>query len=989
MPSRSRPFYFTVKSKTGEKIPVAVNGEPTRIDAPGFTGLCHIIHDTGSETGSARVEPSQKRGLIVQMQGKFAQAATLGEENSTNIWLGGTLGAALNLGWVMRNVVSLGSKFANKKTGGRFYIDLGNDQAPCQMGFHLRALFRVLATSEGEEAPKLGSPELDAIPYGGPGLLEVDTTKTYTLYWKIPYLDLCTWELLKVPAISPLPLENVLGDLSTTRLFMYDLGNCSAHHPDYEKSLLLEATFERGAEGDEFYNPATVHPPTVLDAPPGTSKKEPGLPHDDSMSIVDSLQELAEDLNEDSMELSNLFARALQELPLWQGFDSLNGLDFRVPFYIEAIGRFRKQEVRSWYVLRAESAAGDFYWQARDAEELAALCRPKRRLPRFLRGAAQRKYHCCDVRTLEQFRLIVTSHLAEDSKMRSAVLQANALPDSPQSPSRLMQPPPRFFEPDGTMCGVAFAQAAQGLKGAKREALVGAVHFEGRICEELLRLSSDNFIRCFSPYDCDQPRVLIHAGEITRVEALSQKFLDRFHLFEVHTDPRAHVFCCANAPDRDEWVAVLREAAQSASVSRAGPTGPMSPNSIYGVASAKKAAGRWSRNSRGSDGVPSRLGPFLDATGAGRWPSIRYVLNDRLLTSAAPEPLTADAAAHLLELALALGSEPSQTSLAAYLDSACMLKAVRFNLWSQAELKAFWCNVYHCLLLHGLLVLNAPDSEEKLATFRRRTSYVVGLRPVSLADIEAEIFHMPMESAAPPEVESVGPRGCCSFRGKVARAPTKTSALADTAKQVDQTPAAAPVELSQKSRVAVEWNSSALATDRVNACMYLDAAETWEAPSMDPRVELILAEGTGSCSIPVLRAASLDRQLDEAASLFVQAQVETQANGGVLRAVTLPGKCRALKRHFKNERELLLFLWKYQPPTAASLPDTPVQVKYRAPGRPSTRTMISRATMDSETPRSLSIAETGARDAHLNLLSKGYGSAIPGDQLETLNIISL
>ncbi|CAE7042016.1 unnamed protein product [Symbiodinium sp. CCMP2456] len=109
----------------------------------------------------------------------------------------------------------------------------------------------------------------------------------------------------------------------------------------------------------------------------------------------------------------------------------------------------------------------------------------------------------------------------------------------------------------------------------------------------------------------------------------------------------------------------------------------------------------------------------------------------------------------------------------------------------------------------------------------------------------------------------------------------------------------------------------------------------------------------------------------------------------VLRAVTLPGKCRALKRHFKNERELLLFLWKYQPPTAAALPDTPVQVKYRAPGRPSARTMISRATMDSETPRSLSIAETAARDAHLNFLSKGYGSAIPGDQLETLNIISL
>ena len=30
---------------------------------------------------------------------------------------------------------------------------------------------------------------------------------------------------------------------------------------------------------------------------------------------------------------------------------------------------------------------------------------------------------------------------------------------------------------------------------------------------------------------------------------------------------------------------------------------------------------------------------------------------------------------------------------------------------------------------------------------------------------------------------------------------------------------------------SVARNSSALATDRVNACMYLDAAETWEAPS--------------------------------------------------------------------------------------------------------------------------------------------------------------
>ncbi|CAE7254414.1 unnamed protein product [Symbiodinium natans] len=989
MPSRSRPFYFTLYSKTGEKIPVAINGEPAQIDAPGFTGLCHIVHETGSETGLAKVERSRNRGLIVQMQGKFAETATLGEENSTNIWLGGTLGSALNLGWVMRNVVSLGSKFANKKTGGRFYIDLGNEKAPCQMGFHLRALFRVLATPEGEEAPRLGSPELDDLPYGGPGLIEVDTSKTYTLYWKIPYLDLCTWELLKVPAISPLPLENVLGDLSTTRLFMYDLGKCGAKHPDFEKCILLEATFERGAEGDEFYDPRTAKVaaaaitqlPTVLNASPSSPKKEIALPHE--VSIADSLQELAEDLSEENQLLRDMFAQTLQELPCWQGFESLRSVDFRVPFYIEAISRFRKQEVRSWYIVRAEAPASDqFYWQARDAEELAVLCHPKRRLSRFIRGAAPRNYRCCSVKTLEQFRIIVGDHLAKDSKLRSAVLQAaNAPPDSPKSLSRLMQPPPRFFEADGAMCGLAFAQAAQEQTGTKKEALVGAVHFEGRICEELLRLSSNNTVRCFSPYDCDQPRVLFHAKEILQVEALPQKLLNRFHLFEVQTNLRVYVFCCAGASARDEWVAALMEASRSQGSGGGPAADPASPKSaVHSIASAKKAAGKLSK-ARANE-IPSRLWPLLDVTGARRWADVRYVLNDRLLTSAPPQPLASDAAGHLLEQALALGTEPSQQSLTTYLDSTCMLKTVRFTLWSQSELKAFWLNVYHCLLLHGLLVLPAPDTQEKWTAFRQRASYLVGLRPVSLADIEAEIFRLPKESVAPPqEVGAINPGGCCGlFVGKA------TVKAPDTIKQ-----AADPVEPSQNSRMLVESgeNTDTSPVDPVNACLYLDVAEAWEAPSADPRLELGLALGSSSCSIPVFRAANLDSQLDEAARLFVQAHVETEANEGELGTVSLPAKCRALKRHFKDDKELLHFLWKFQSSMALPLPDKPVQVKYRALGWLSSRAKVSRATMESETPRSLSIAESGARDAHVELLSKGYGSAIPGDQLETLNVISL
>ena len=64
------------------------------------------------------------------------------------------------------------------------------------------------------------------------------------------------------------------------------------------------------------------------------------------------------------------------------------------------------------------------------------------------------------------------------------------------------------------------------------EALVGSVHFEGRICEELLRLSSDGFLRCFTPYDCEKPRISVHAGEILQIEALPGPTLGRFMLWQ-------------------------------------------------------------------------------------------------------------------------------------------------------------------------------------------------------------------------------------------------------------------------------------------------------------------------------------------------------------------------------------------------------------------------------------------------------------------------
>ena len=109
------------------------------------------------------------------------------------------------------------------------------------------------------------------------------------------------------------------------------------------------------------------------------------------------------------------------------------------------------------------------------------------------------------------------------------------------------------------------------------EALVGSVHFEGRICEELLRLSSDGVLRCFTPYDCEKPRISIQAAEILQVQELPGQFLGRFLLWQaagldsenaccaaridrakVSTFLKVFVFCCADSEERETWISNLQ-----------------------------------------------------------------------------------------------------------------------------------------------------------------------------------------------------------------------------------------------------------------------------------------------------------------------------------------------------------------------------------------------------------------------------------------------
>ena len=97
--------------------------------------------------------------------------------------------------------------------------------------------------------------------------------------------------------------------------------------------------------------------------------------------------------------------------------------------------------------------------------------------------------------------------------------------------------PPRFFS-DGSSraCLLAFASAKEGRGNVVHEGLVGSLQFEGRICEELLRVSSDGMIRVFAAHDCDKPRVKIARADVLLVKPIegqcevSRIFLQRLYV---------------------------------------------------------------------------------------------------------------------------------------------------------------------------------------------------------------------------------------------------------------------------------------------------------------------------------------------------------------------------------------------------------------------------------------------------------------------------
>merc|ERR1711871_1567540 len=91
-------------------------------------------------------------------------------------------------------------------------------------------------------------------------------------------------------------------------------------------------------------------------------------------------------------------------------------------------------------------------------------------------------------------------------------------------------------------------------------------------------------------------------------------------------------------------------------------------------------------------------------------------------------------------------------AVSAFLDSVCVLRSLNFDAlccMDEVAKLSFWVNLYHLLLLHGIMASGLPSSRLAVFRFHQNTSYNVAGIPFSLIEIEHGILRRPL---SPPRM---------------------------------------------------------------------------------------------------------------------------------------------------------------------------------------------------------------------------------------------
>jgi len=261
--SRSRPFRLTFHPNGPGKDPgqyksrvVPVNSAPVDIENDFFRGKALLIHDTGSEPGALEEgPPADRTGIGLQIQCRFKDALVSRGLSPGSLWAGGELLSTPQLGWITKQVVELCVKYARWLSDGRMHYNLpavDDESLRPHLSFPLGYLFACHRSPPGVEPPVLGSRELIDAEGLDVQSLDINLDDVYTFVFHTTYLDLFSWELLNIPGVSPLPIENILGDIYGAEVMLFDLAACGGVHADWNKGAVLHWEFARCAEGEEF-----------------------------------------------------------------------------------------------------------------------------------------------------------------------------------------------------------------------------------------------------------------------------------------------------------------------------------------------------------------------------------------------------------------------------------------------------------------------------------------------------------------------------------------------------------------------------------------------------------------------------------------------------------------------------------------------------------------------------------------------------------------
>lgn len=284
-----------------------------------------------------------------------------------------------------------------------------------------------------------------------------------------------------------------------------------------------------------------------------------------------------------------------------------------------------------------------------------------------------------------------------------------------------------------------------------------------------------------------------------------------------------------------------------------------------------------------------------------------------------------------------MGEQPAVGEVIAFMDATCLLKSVTFKNWTNDELLAFWLNVYHCLLVHAILIFGAPKSRSEMVNFRSRVSYLIGPSPLSLREIETAILQVPTAYPKAARQARSRARQLLGICGWCRRRATK-SVVSDSKRSPSQAGGLGQLP-SDRSLIArgcfpkMPLPSPFVRTEKGQTCLYLGGPpEALPSIKQDLRVALILNRGTLSClsSIPVFDAARLHSELRDMSRQFVRQFVEFQMKDGRPVQATLPWCCKGILQQLNDDSaELLRFISQFYWEDASAQPQNKVQLKFK------------------------------------------------------------